>query len=35
MANTEWIEDHDQLDELITVEDTRARRIGRKIRKVL
>jgi hypothetical protein len=35
MANTTWIEKQEQLDELISVDDTRARKLGRKIRKVL
>jgi len=35
MANTDWIEKHEQLDELITVKDTKARKLGRMIRKVL
>jgi hypothetical protein len=35
MANTEWIETQEQLEILITVEDTGARKLGRKIRQVL
>ena len=35
MANTEWIEEQEQFEELITVEDSGARKLGRKIRKVL
>jgi hypothetical protein len=35
MANTTWIEEHEQFDELIHVEETRARKFGRMIRKVL
>ena len=35
MANTEWIEKQEQFEELITVEDSGARKLGRKIRKVL
>ncbi len=35
MANTTWIEKQEQLDALISVEETKARKLGRKIRKVL
>jgi hypothetical protein len=35
MANTTWIERQEQLDELISVEETKARKLGRMIRKVL
>ncbi len=35
MANTTWIEKQEQLDELISIEETKARKLGRKIRKVL
>jgi len=34
-ANTTWIEEHDQLEELIRVEEGGARKFGRLIRKVL
>ena len=35
MMNTTWIEKQEQLDDLISVEETKARKLGRKIRKVL
>jgi hypothetical protein len=35
MANTTWIEEQAQLDELISVEEKGARKLGRMIRKVL
>ena len=35
MANPEWIEKQEQFEELITVEDAKARTLGRCIRKVL
>jgi len=35
MANTEWIEKQEELEDLITVEDTKSRTLGRWIRKVL
>jgi hypothetical protein len=35
MANTTWIERQEQLDELISVEEAKARKLGRMIRKVL
>ena len=35
MANTTWVEEQDQLQELIRVEEGGARRFGRLIRKVL
>jgi hypothetical protein len=35
MANPEWIEKREQFEELITVEDAKARTVGRWIRKVL
>jgi hypothetical protein len=35
MANTEWIEEQEQFEELITVEESGARKFGRAIRKVL
>jgi hypothetical protein len=35
MANTTWIERQEQLEELISVEETKARKLGRMIRKVL
>jgi hypothetical protein len=35
MANTTWIEEQEQLDDLISVEETKARKAGRMIRKVL
>jgi len=35
MANTTWVEEHDQLQELIRVEEGGARKFGRLIRKVL
>ena len=35
MANTTWIEKQEQLEELISVEETKAFKLGRKIRKVL
>ncbi len=35
MANTEWIEKQEELEDLISVEDTKSRKLGRWIRKVL
>jgi hypothetical protein len=35
IANTDWIEEQDQLEEPISVEESGARRFGRWIRKVL
>ena len=35
MADTEWIDKQEQLESLITVKDSGARKLGRKIRKVL
>jgi hypothetical protein len=35
MANTTWIEEHEQFDELIAVEETGARKLSRWIRKVI
>jgi hypothetical protein len=35
MANTTWIEEQDQLDELISVEESGARKFSRWIRKVI
>ena len=35
MTNTTWIEKQEDLDELISVEETKAYKLGRKIRKVL
>ena len=35
MANTTWIDNHEQFDELIDVEETGARKFSRWIRKVI
>jgi hypothetical protein len=35
MANTTWIQEHDQLEGLISVEEGKARQLGRWIRKVI
>jgi hypothetical protein len=35
MTNTIWIEKQEQLDQLISIEETKARELGRMIRKVL
>jgi hypothetical protein len=35
MANTEWIETQEEFEDLITVDDTKSRKLGRWIRKVL
>ncbi len=35
MVNTDWVEEQDDLDELISAEDAKSRKLGRWVRKAM